>query len=94
MVLDVLDSALLRMPSVGFIAGRDPMWTSTLAAMDGELVTDSLVSRYDPTRHPTACGRRVRVLAARSPNVGVLTRPGRLDYARLPLRRCSPTPTT
>ena len=49
---DVLDSALLRMSSVGFIAGTDPMWTSTLAAMDDELVTDSLVYRYDPAASP------------------------------------------
>ena len=40
---DVLDASLLRMPALGFITPTDPMWTSTLAAMDGELVTDSLV---------------------------------------------------
>lgn len=28
------------------------MWTSTLEAMDGELVTDSLVYRYDPEASP------------------------------------------
>jgi GH15 family glucan-1,4-alpha-glucosidase len=49
---DVLDSALLRMPTVGFIAPMDPMWTSTLRAMEGELVTDSLVYRYDPEASP------------------------------------------
>src|SRR4051812_12014091 len=42
---DVLDSALLRMPTVGFIDGRDPLWETTLQAMDAELVTDSLVYR-------------------------------------------------
>ena len=45
---DVLDSSLLRMTSVGFISPKDPMWTSTLDAMERELVTDSLVYRYDP----------------------------------------------
>jgi len=49
---DVLDSSLLRMSSVGFIAPTDPMWLSTLEAMDGELVTDSLVYRYDPAASP------------------------------------------
>src|SRR5436305_6822373 len=40
---EVLDSSLLMMPLQGFIAPRDPMWLSTLAAMDSELVSDSLV---------------------------------------------------
>ncbi|MFD1531567.1 glycoside hydrolase family 15 protein, partial [Pseudonocardia aurantiaca] len=34
----VLDSSLLRMSSVGFISPYDPMWASTLRAMDAELV--------------------------------------------------------
>ncbi|MEU0510527.1 glycoside hydrolase family 15 protein [Amycolatopsis sp. NPDC006125] len=49
---DVLDSSLLRMPRLGFIAGRDPQWLSTLDAMADELVTDSLVYRYDPAASP------------------------------------------
>ena len=49
---DVLDASLLRMSTVGFITPTDPMWTSTLAAIDGELVTDSLVYRYDPEASP------------------------------------------
>jgi GH15 family glucan-1,4-alpha-glucosidase len=49
---DVLDASLLRMSTVGFITPNDPMWTSTLEAMDGELVTDSLVYRYDPEASP------------------------------------------
>jgi GH15 family glucan-1,4-alpha-glucosidase len=49
---EVLDSSLLRMSSVGFIAPKDPMWLSTLDAMDHELVTDSLVYRYDPEASP------------------------------------------
>jgi GH15 family glucan-1,4-alpha-glucosidase len=32
---DVLDSALLRMPTVGFVPPTDPMWYSSLLAMDG-----------------------------------------------------------
>ncbi|MGI6876700.1 glycoside hydrolase family 15 protein [Amycolatopsis sp. 3B14] len=49
---DVLDSSLLRMPRLGFVAGRDPQWLSTLDAMADELVTDSLVYRYDPAASP------------------------------------------
>ena len=49
---DVLDASLLLMPLMGFIAPRDPMWLSTLAAMDTELVSDSLVYRYNPSASP------------------------------------------
>jgi GH15 family glucan-1,4-alpha-glucosidase len=49
---EVLDSSLLRMPRVGFIPPQDPMWTSTLDAMETELVTDSLVYRYNPEASP------------------------------------------
>src|SRR5262249_40246495 len=49
---DVLDASLLLMPLVGFIAPTDPMWRSTLRAMDQELVSDSLVYRYDPSASP------------------------------------------
>jgi GH15 family glucan-1,4-alpha-glucosidase len=45
---EVLDSSLLLMPLLGFIAPRDPMWLSTLKAMDEKLVSDSLVYRYNP----------------------------------------------
>ncbi len=49
---DVLDAALLLMPQMGFIAPDDPMWLSTLEAMKGELVSDSLVYRYNPSASP------------------------------------------
>ena len=49
---DVLDASLLMMPLVGFVAPSDPMWQSTLAAMDEVLVSDSLVYRYDPAASP------------------------------------------
>ncbi|MFD0306594.1 glycoside hydrolase family 15 protein [Streptomyces sp. NPDC127119] len=47
-----LDASLLLMPSVGFIAPKDPRWLSTLDAMERELVSDSLVQRYDPQASP------------------------------------------
>ncbi len=46
---DVLDSSLLLMPLQGFISPRDPLWLSTLRAMDETLVSDSLVYRYNPS---------------------------------------------
>jgi GH15 family glucan-1,4-alpha-glucosidase len=49
---DVLDAVNLLMPAVGFVAPKDPMWLSTLSAMDEELVTDSLVYRYNPSASP------------------------------------------
>ncbi|MDI2127963.1 glycoside hydrolase family 15 protein [Yinghuangia seranimata] len=49
---DVLDASLLLMPRVGFISPHDPAWLSTLDAMDEELVSDSLVYRYDPEASP------------------------------------------
>ncbi|WP_344577299.1 glycoside hydrolase family 15 protein [Nonomuraea roseoviolacea] len=49
---DVLDASLLLMPRVGFVAPHDPAWLSTLDAMDQELVSDSLVYRYDPVASP------------------------------------------
>jgi GH15 family glucan-1,4-alpha-glucosidase len=49
---EILDSALLRMSRVGFVTPTDPMWTATLAAMETELVADSLVYRYDPAASP------------------------------------------
>ncbi|WP_405909750.1 glycoside hydrolase family 15 protein [Streptomyces sp. NBC_00828] len=47
-----LDASLLLMPSVGFISPKDPRWLSTMEAMEQELVSDSLVHRYDPAASP------------------------------------------
>ncbi|MFD5567628.1 glycoside hydrolase family 15 protein [Streptomyces cadmiisoli] len=49
---DVLDASLLLMPQVGFLSPQDPAWLSTLDAMDEDLVSDSLVYRYDPSASP------------------------------------------
>ena len=49
---EVLDASNLLMPLVGFVAPRDPLWLSTLDAMNEELVTDSLVYRYNPSASP------------------------------------------
>ncbi|MDL4814029.1 glycoside hydrolase family 15 protein [Actinomadura opuntiae] len=49
---DVLDASILLMPKVGFVPPRDPAWLSTLDAIGRELVSDSLVYRYNPEASP------------------------------------------
>jgi GH15 family glucan-1,4-alpha-glucosidase len=49
---DVLDASLLLMPLVKFIAPTDPRWLSTLEAIREELVSDSLVYRYNVEASP------------------------------------------
>jgi GH15 family glucan-1,4-alpha-glucosidase len=80
---DVLDAALLRMPTVGFISGTDPRWLSTLKAMDEELVTDSLVYRYNPDASPDGLrGSEGTFSLCSFAYVDALTRAGRIDDAR------------
>ncbi|HEY7720514.1 MAG TPA: glycoside hydrolase family 15 protein [Pedococcus sp.] len=81
---DVLDSSLLRATAVGFITPTDPMWTSTLAAMEGELVTDSLVYRYDPAASPDGLrGSEGTFSLCTFAYVDSLARAGQLDKARV-----------
>ncbi|QES49530.1 glucoamylase [Streptomyces venezuelae] len=85
---DVLDSALLRMPTVGFITPDDPMWKSTLDAMDRELVTDSLVYRYNPEASPDGLrGSEGTFSLCSFMYVDALARAGRTDQARLALEK-------
>lgn len=80
----VLDAALLYTPLVGFIAPKDPMWQSTLRAMDKELVSDSLVYRYDPSASPDGLrGSEGTFSMCTFWYVDALARSGRLDEARL-----------
>jgi len=81
---DDLDSILLLMPLEGFIAARDPMWLSTLKAMDGELVSDSLVYRYNPASSPDGLhGDEGTFSLCTFLYVDALARAGRLDDAVL-----------
>jgi GH15 family glucan-1,4-alpha-glucosidase len=81
---EVLDSSLLMMPLQGFIAPRDPMWVSTLEAMDRELVSDSLVYRYNPSASPDGlAGDEGTFSLCTFWYVDALARAGRLDDARL-----------
>ncbi|MGW9197064.1 glycoside hydrolase family 15 protein [Micromonospora chersina] len=81
---DVLDASLLAMPSVGLVAPTDPMWQSTLRAIDGELVSDSLVYRYNPTATPDGlAGRESTFTMCTFWYVEALAASGRLDDAQL-----------
>jgi GH15 family glucan-1,4-alpha-glucosidase len=80
---DVLDASLLLMPSVGFISPRDPAWLSTLDAMDRELVSDSLVYRYNPEASPDGLrGSEGTFNLCSFLYVEALARAGRLEQAR------------
>ncbi|MEV8531734.1 glycoside hydrolase family 15 protein [Streptomyces sp. NPDC051211] len=79
----VLDASLLLMPLVGFISPKDPRWLSTLDAMDGELVSDSLVYRYDPAASPDGLqGSEGTFSLCSFLYVYALARAGRLEQAR------------
>jgi len=81
---DVLDASLLVMPLMGFIAPRDPMWLSTLEAMDTELVSDSLVYRYNPSASPDGLrGGEGTFTLCSFWYVDALARSGRLEEAQL-----------
>jgi GH15 family glucan-1,4-alpha-glucosidase len=80
----VLDSSNLRMSTVGFIAPQDSMWMSTLRAMDDELVSDSLVYRYNPSASPDGLrGSEGTFSLCTFMYVDALARAGRLEDARL-----------
>jgi GH15 family glucan-1,4-alpha-glucosidase len=81
---EVLDSSLLMMPLQGLISPRDPMWTSTLKAIDRELVSDSLVYRYNPSASPDGlAGGEGTFSLCTFWYVDALARAGRLDDAQL-----------
>ncbi|MGC0398679.1 GH15 family glucan-1,4-alpha-glucosidase [Streptomyces sp. SAI-126] len=78
-----LDASLLLMPSVGFISPTDPRWLSTLDAMEDELVSDSLVHRYDPAASPDGLrGSEGTFSLCSFLYVEALARSGRLGQAR------------
>ena len=45
-----LDASVLLMPLMRFISPVDPMWLSTMRAIEGRLVEDTLVRRYEAER--------------------------------------------
>jgi GH15 family glucan-1,4-alpha-glucosidase len=81
---EVLDSSLLMMPLMGFVAPFDPMWLSTLNAMTSELVSDSLVYRYNPSASPDGlAGSEGTFSLCTFWYVDALARSGRLADAEL-----------
>ena len=81
---DVLDAAVLLMPLMKFIAPQDPRWLSTLDAIGSELVSDSLVYRYNAEASPDGlAGSEGTFSICTFWYVEALARAGRLDDARL-----------
>jgi GH15 family glucan-1,4-alpha-glucosidase len=81
---DVLDAAVLMMPLAKFVSPTDPKWLSTLDALTADLVSDSLVYRYDPLASPDGLrGDEGTFSICSFWYVEALTRAGRLDEARL-----------
>ncbi|MFF4272462.1 glycoside hydrolase family 15 protein [Streptomyces sp. NPDC001536] len=81
---DVLDAAVLMMPLTKFIAPTDPKWLSTLDALTQELVSDSLVYRYDPLASPDGLrGDEGTFSICSFWYVEAMVHAGRVDEARL-----------
>src|SRR5215204_651579 len=81
---DVLDASVLLMPLTLFIAPKDPKWLSTLDAIGDELVSDSLVYRYNIEASPDGLrGDEGTFSMCSFWYVEALTRAGRIDEARL-----------
>jgi GH15 family glucan-1,4-alpha-glucosidase len=79
-----LDASVLLMPLVKFIAPTDPRWLSTLDAIGSELVSDSLVYRYNVGASPDGLtGDEGTFSICSFWYVEALTRADRIDEARL-----------
>lgn len=91
---DVLDASVLMMPLVKFVSPVDPKWLATLDTLGANLVTDSLVHRYDVGASPDGLlGTEGTFSICSFWYIEALTRAGRLEDARLAFEKCSPTPT-
>jgi len=85
---DVLDASLLMMPLTRFVVPNDVMWLSTLDAMDGELVSDSLVYRYNPSASPDGLrGEEGTFSICTFWYVDALAHSGRLEQSRVTLEK-------
>ena len=82
---DVLDASTLMMVMGHFVAPNDPMMLSTIDAIREELVTDSLVYRYDPALAASdgLDGEEGTFSICSFWWVEALARAGQLDEARL-----------
>jgi GH15 family glucan-1,4-alpha-glucosidase len=71
-------------PITGFMVPKDPMWMLTLDAMEQELVSDSLVYRYNPSASPDGLrGHEGTFSICTFWYVEALARAGRLEEARM-----------
>ena len=81
---DVLDASILIMPMVRFVSPADGRWLSTLDLMSDELVSDSLVYRYNVEASLDGLdGEEGTFSMCTFWYVEALARAGRLDEARL-----------
>ncbi|MEU3252563.1 glycoside hydrolase family 15 protein [Streptomyces sp. NPDC006997] len=81
---EVLDASVLMMPLAKFIAPTDPKWLATLDALTQELVSDSLVYRYDPRASPDGLrGDEGTFSICSFWYVEAMVRAGRVEEARL-----------
>lgn len=81
---EVLDASVLLMPLVKFVSPTDPRWLSTLDAIGRELVSDSLVYRYNAAASPDGLeGEEGTFSICSFWYVEALARARRLDEARI-----------
>jgi GH15 family glucan-1,4-alpha-glucosidase len=81
---NVLDASVLLMPLVNFVAPTDHHWLSTLDAISKELVSDSLVYRYNVGASPDGLsGEEGTFSMCTFWYVEALAKAGSLDEARL-----------
>jgi GH15 family glucan-1,4-alpha-glucosidase len=81
---EFLDASVLLMPLMNFVAPTDKRWLSTLDAMSRELVSDSLVYRYNVEASPDGLeGEEGTFSICTFWYVEALARSGRVDEARL-----------
>ncbi|AKH85746.1 glycosyl hydrolase family 15 [Streptomyces sp. CNQ-509] len=80
----LLDASLLMMPLAKFVSPTDPKWLATLDALGEDLVSDSLVYRYDPQSSADGLpGEEGTFSICSFWYVEALTRAGRVDEGRL-----------
>ncbi len=84
----VVDAINLLMPVVGLVSPQDPLWLATLDAIGEELVSDSLVYRYNPSASPDGLpGNEGTFSLCSFFYVNALTRSGRLEEAQYALAK-------
>jgi GH15 family glucan-1,4-alpha-glucosidase len=81
---DVIDASVLLMPLVRFISPYDPRWQATMKVVEQELVTDTLVYRYNSKKYKDGLdGSEGTFSMCSFWYVECLARGGELEKARL-----------